>query len=173
LEEKRFEVAIVDGFYSINESMAEKYRPNVAAILVNRSGQVLVAERLKIANSWQFPQGGVDKGESTRDALVREVEEELSLPPDSYTIAEERGGYRYNFPADFKRWKKHRGQEQTYFLCNFTGEDSQIDLDTAHPEFKAWQWIAPADFQIDWVVDFKRPVYIQVMRDFFNVSIDM
>jgi putative (di)nucleoside polyphosphate hydrolase len=162
------QVAIGSIFYSVNDTMGEKYRPNVAAILVNPSGQILVAERLSIPNSWQFPQGGVDKGESLKDALMREVEEELSIPPSSYQVTEERGGYRYDFPADFERWKNFKGQEQTYFRCDFTGDDSVINLDTAHPEFKDWRWIMPQEFDLGWVVEFKRGVYVRVLKDFFG-----
>ncbi len=163
-------VAMNKVFYKLNVSMGEKYRPNVAAIMMNPSGKILVAERIQIPDSWQFPQGGVDKGETPREALLREVEEELGLPSSSYSILEERGGYRYQFPEGLKRWKKYCGQEQTYFLCKFTGDDSQINIETAHPEFSAWKWIDPSDFDLGWVVDFKRDVYVQVLRDFFKVS---
>ena len=151
--------------------MGKKYRPNVAAILVNNSGRILVAERCGHPGAWQFPQGGVDDGESARDALKREIEEELGLSPSSYDVAAERGGYRYDFPKELDRWKKYRGQEQTYFLCRFYGDDSEINLDTEHPEFSAWKWIEPKEFELEWVIDFKRDVYVQVMQDFFDIEI--
>ena len=96
-------------------------------MIVNRDGQLFVAERIDIPGAWQFPQGGVDSGELPRDALCREVEEELGVPPAAYRILRERGGYRYDFPPGFKRWKKFRGQEQTYFLCELTADEGVID----------------------------------------------
>ena len=59
---------------------AERYRPCVAALLQNAAGMILICERRDFAESWQFPQGGIDAGESPREALVRELMEELGLP---------------------------------------------------------------------------------------------
>ncbi len=150
--------------------MAELFRPCVAAILQNSADQIFIAERKDFANSWQFPQGGQDDGETPREALARELFEELSLPQSSYSILEERAGYIYRFPARHKRWGKYSGQDQVYFLCKFHGPDSLINLQTAHPEFRNWRWIAPEDFDLMWLPDFKRGVYRQVLVDFLGVK---
>jgi putative (di)nucleoside polyphosphate hydrolase len=150
--------------------MASQYRPCVAALLQNSAGQVLVAERRDYADSWQFPQGGVDRGETTRVALVREMGEELSLRAEHFTILSERGGYRYEFPLQHRRWGKYIGQEQTYFLCTFTGEDSSISINTPKPEFRSWKWIDPTEFKLSWLPEFKRGVYRAVLKDFFGVK---
>ncbi len=150
--------------------MASQYRPCVAALLQNSAGQVLVAERRDYADSWQFPQGGVDRGETTRVALVREMGEELSLRAEHFTILSERGGYRYEFPQQHRRWGKYIGQEQTYFLCSFTGDDSSINISTPKPEFRSWKWIDPAEFKLSWLPEFKRGVYRAVLEDFFGVK---
>src|ERR1700759_3594117 len=57
------------------------FRPNVAAILINKEGLLFIAERAHIRGSWQFPQGGVDPGEGLEEALFREVEEEIGVAP--------------------------------------------------------------------------------------------
>ena len=80
-----------------------KYRPNVAAILLRADHKILVAERINVENSWQFPQGGVDDGEDLIAAIRREVEEELGLASKYYEIAECRTGYRYKFPKAIAR----------------------------------------------------------------------
>ena len=146
------------------------YRPCVAALLVNAAGRLLVAERRDFRESWQFPQGGIDKGETAVAALVREMGEELSLGAEDFAIEEQRGGYRYDFPSTHRRWGKYCGQEQTYFRCRFTGKDEAIDLATEHPEFGRWKWIRPEEFQITWLPEFKREVYRKVLRDFFQVE---
>lgn len=74
-----------------------RYRPNVAGILRDRNGKILVGERLKTRGAWQFPQGGVDEGESPREALHRELEEEIGVTRSLYQVVEERGDYRYEF----------------------------------------------------------------------------
>ena len=147
------------------------YRPNIAAILQDSKGRVLVAERIGIRGSWQFPQGGIDEGEEIIDALRREIREELGLPPQCYEPVRCRNGYRYEFPPHHRRNGTWDGQEQTYFLCRFLGNDRDIDLNQPHPEFAAYQWIAPADFRLSWVPDFKRSVYRQVFQDFFALEL--
>jgi putative (di)nucleoside polyphosphate hydrolase len=152
--------------------MASRFRPCVAALLQNPAGQILIAERRDYADSWQFPQGGVDRGETTRIALVREMGEELSLSPEHFTIQTERGGYRYEFPTQHRRWGKYIGQEQTYFLCPFSAADSVINISTPKPEFRSWKWIQPAEFKLSWLPEFKRGVYRDVLRDFFQIQAD-
>jgi putative (di)nucleoside polyphosphate hydrolase len=150
--------------------MTEIYRPCVAAILQHEDGRILVAERRDFANSWQFPQGGQDEGENSLEALHRELYEELSVLPESYTVLEQRAGYRYRFPSRHWRRGKYVGQEQTYFLCRFHGQDSIVNLQTKQPEFRSWKWITPAEFQMSWLPEFKRAVYRAVLLDFFGVS---
>ena len=149
---------------------AKYYRPCVAALIQNPAGLLLVAERRDFKNSWQFPQGGIDEGETAREALVREMGEELSLHKRDFSILEERPGYRYEFPAKHRRWGKYLGQEQTYFRCQFLSGDDAINLETSQPEFRRWKWIRPEEFSLKWLPEFKRGVYQQVMRDFFGVE---
>ena len=147
------------------------YRPNVAAILRRVDGKILVAERARFKGAWQFPQGGVDDGETAEQALFREVEEEIGVRRDLITIEQQRGGYRYAFPKGRLKYGLYGGQEQTYFLCRFLGEDTDIDLDTHNREFGRWKWIMPAEFQLDWLPRFKQRVYQAVLRDFFQIKI--
>ncbi len=147
------------------------YRPNVAAILTRDDGRILIAERISFRGAWQFPQGGVDDGESLEQALFREVEEEIGVPRGSVEIISQRGGYRYAFPKGRLKYGIYGGQEQTYFLCRFLGKESEIDIKTSHQEFADWQWIKPAEFKMDWLPKFKKPVYQAVFRDFFAVEL--
>ena len=147
-----------------------EYRSNVAGILRNAPGQILVCERLQIEGAWQFPQGGVDEGESLEQALKRELWEEIGVIPEDYRIVETRGPYRYLF-GDGRRKRGFHGKEQHYFLCEFTGPDSHIDVATEHPEFGGWKWIAPDEFQLAWLPEMKVGVYRAVFRDFFNMAL--
>src|SRR6476659_4658659 len=67
------------------------FRPNVAAILLNIDNEMLVAERAHIRGSWQFPQGGVDPGESLEEALFRELEEEIGVKPGKIQVLDQKG----------------------------------------------------------------------------------
>lgn len=144
-----------------------RYRPNVAAILQRADGRILVGERSDVAGGWQFPQGGQKRKETPEQALRRELLEEVGLKPESYRLAKQRGPYRYLFAGGRTRDGFH-GQEQTYFLVELD-DPAAVDVATAEPEFRAVQWIKPAEFVLDWLPGFKHEVYRQVFLDFFGV----
>lgn len=144
------------------------YRPCAGVMLVNRQGMIWVGRRLDTPNGWQMPQGGIDKGESPRDAALRELYEEIGTGK-AEIVAESQAWHRYDLPPHLlgKAWKgRFRGQKQRWFLLRFTGEDSDINIATAHPEFDAWQWVAPGAL-CDLIVPFKRAVYEQVVAEFW------
>ena len=118
------------------------YRPNVALLLLDEQERLLICERLKVGGAWQFPQGGIDEGESAQEALFREVEEEIGLPPLSYEVIDFRDGYRYVFPPEIqsKKGKRARfiGQEQTYFLCRLKGGAPPVDVNQNPQEFRSY-----------------------------------
>lgn len=152
-----------------------RYRPNVAALIVNPAGNLLICERMTIPGAWQFPQGGVDSGESLEHALHREVWEEVGLSANHYDIVDRRDGYRYLYPkqARNKKVRKHgsHGQEQTYYLCHLKAGAPQVNVNQKPREFRAYRWILPIEFDLDWLPDFKRDVYREVMRDFFGITL--
>lgn len=148
-----------------------KYRKNVAAIIVNEHGEILICERRGNKNAWQFPQGGVDKGESVQEALTREIFEEVGLEQSAYSVGTEKGGYKYLYPSKVAQKKKHIGQEQSYFLCRLVEGAPEVHISDDNPEFQDFDWVRPAEFKLEWVPKFKRDVYIAVMRDFFDVSL--
>lgn len=147
------------------------YRPNVAAILQRDSGEILIAERLNVRHAWQFPQGGVDDGEDMTTGLYRELEEEIGVKREQIQIKASRTGYRYAFQKGRLKYGIYGGQEQTYFLCDYLGKDKDIRLDAHHQEFGRWRWIKPSDFKLKWVPKFKRHVYHQVFKDFFEIDL--
>jgi putative (di)nucleoside polyphosphate hydrolase len=147
------------------------YRPNVAAILQRPDGLILIGERMNVQGAWQFPQGGVDAGESIETALFRELEEEVGVPADLIRVREQRGGYRYPFPKGRLKYGLYGGQEQTYFLCDFLGTDKDIRLDLHNQEFRQVKWIQPATFDLNWVPRFKKSVYRAVFVDFFGIEL--
>jgi len=152
-----------------------QYRPNVAALMLNAKGRLLICERAGSPGAWQFPQGGVDPGESLKEGLRREIEEEIGLQAKDYSIIEKKGGYRYLYPKGVreKKLQKHgnHGQEQTYYLCQLEAKESKINVHQSPQEFGNHKWIKPKEFDINWLPKFKQDVYRDVMRDFFGVEI--
>ena len=123
------------------------YRPCAGVMLMNRDGRVFVGQRLdSTLEAWQMPQGGIDPGEDGYAAAVRELFEETGVVADHVElIAEAPGEFFYDLPDELigKVWKgKWRGQRQRWFLFRFLGNDGDIDIRTAHPEFRTWRWAA-------------------------------
>ena len=148
------------------------YRPCVGVMLANADGRVFVGQRIdQDATAWQMPQGGIDPGEAPRDAALRELWEETGVSADLITVEAETSGWiPYELPHDLvpRIWKgRYKGQEQKWFLLRFHGQDSDVNIETEHPEFSQWQWLAP-DQLIANIVPFKRAVYEQVMAEFGN-----
>lgn len=146
-----------------------KFRPNVAAIVLNPDSDVLIARRTDFPDCWQFPQGGVDGGETPEQAIARELKEEIDLESASYEVLEKFGPYRYAF-AEGRTRKDFDGQEQHYFLVRLHEDAAPPNPHTAQPEFSEIRWIRPEDFELTWVPDFKREVYTQVLLDVFGKS---
>ncbi len=148
--------------------MSKPYRQGVGIVLVNARGRVFVAQRIDTKEpAWQMPQGGIDKGETPREAAIRELQEEIGTDK-ARIIGVTRSWLRYDLPADLqsKVWKgKYRGQEQKWFLMRFTGEDADINLETEHPEFSTWKWMAFSQLPRA-IVGFKREIYKQVVAAF-------
>ncbi len=58
--------------------------------------------RTDVDNAWQFPQGGIDNGESADEALYRELEEEIGTR-DVEIIAEYPKWVSYDFPPSIAK----------------------------------------------------------------------
>ena len=153
----------------------EKYRPNVAILLINKDDELLICERIEEDGCWQFPQGGVDKGEKLLSALQREIREEIGLLPEDYEVLSYKAGYKYDYPPEVKakKLKKHGaiGQVQTYYLCRLTAKKKKIDVNQDPAEFQDHKWIKPKQFKLKWLPEFKHAVYKKVFKDFFKCKI--
>ena len=146
------------------------YRPCAGVMLVNDAGKVFVGQRLdSTLEAWQMPQGGIDPGETPRDTAIRELGEETGIAPEHVEfVAQADEELFYDLPDDLvgKIWGgKYRGQRQHWFLFRFTGTDSDIDIQTAHPEFRAWRWADPEEVP-QAIVTFKRDLYERLFEIF-------
>ena len=144
------------------------FRPNVGIILLNQRNQVFWGKRIR-THSWQFPQGGIDRGESPEQAMFRELHEEVGLYPNHVrVVARTRDWLRYEVPDRYIRRDArghYKGQKQIWYLLQLMGHDWDLNLRaTNHPEFDAWRW---NDYWVplDVVVEFKRGVYEMALTE--------
>jgi putative (di)nucleoside polyphosphate hydrolase len=144
------------------------FRPNVGIVLLNQKNQVFWGKRIH-THSWQFPQGGIDRGESPEQAMLRELHEEIGLQREHVRfVARTRDWLRYEVPDHFIRRDTrglYKGQKQIWFLLQLIGHDWDLNLRaTNHPEFDAWRW---NDYWVplDTVIEFKREVYVTALTE--------
>ena len=146
----------------------KRYRPNVAAVIVSAKYpfqcQLFIASRSDIEGAWQFPQGGIDAGETPQEALYRELEEEIGTG-DVEIIAEYPEWLQYDFPQKIaQKMYPFDGQSQKYFLVRLK-KDAKIDIATKEPEFCDFKFVSLEEV-FDFITYFKRPVYKQVLEYF-------
>jgi putative (di)nucleoside polyphosphate hydrolase len=147
-----------------------RFRPNVGVVLARTDGKVWLGRRADTPgpHNWQFPQGGLDKGEAPYEGALRELREETGVSSVAL-IGRTKDWLAYAFPpehAGAKIAKGWAGQKQIWFLLRFLGDDAEIDLGLHHEvEFDSWRW-ADIGEALDFVVPFKRDTYRQVIETF-------
>jgi len=157
------------GGRSRDEIDASGYRPNVGIILANPQGQLFWARRIGRQEAWQFPQGGIQRGESPEQALFRELHEEVGLEPhDVRILACTCGWLHYQLPKRLVRNQPDShfvGQKQKWFLLMMQSEESRVRVDhSRHPEFSQWRWVSYWH-PLSRVVEFKREVYRRALHE--------
>ena len=141
------------------------YRPCVGIMLFNRHGKVFVGKRIdQTVEGWQMPQGGIDKGESPKQAALRELKEEVGTGK-AESIGEMEDWVTYDLPEHLigvAFHGKYKGQKQKWFAMRFTGDDGDIDLTAHEPEFSAFKWVDLKALP-GLIVPFKRDTYKAVI----------
>lgn len=144
------------------------YRPNVGIILCNAKNEVFWGKRIR-EHSWQFPQGGIDKGESPEQAMYRELYEEVGLQSHHvHILGRTKNWLRYEVPTHWikREWRSsYKGQKQIWFLLRLVGRDCDVSLRASgHPEFDAWRW-SEYWVPLESVIEFKRDVYRSALNE--------
>ena len=150
---------------------SEVYRLGVGVLLLNPKGRVFAARRIDTrSEAWQMPQGGIDRGETPEEAVMRELMEEIGTDKVEILRESERW-FSYDLPGylQSKLWRgRYKGQTQKWFAMRFTGKDADINIETERPEFIEWTWMEHHVLP-DLIVSFKRQLYIDVMEEFDDI----
>ena len=152
--------------------MTTQYRKCVGMMVLNNNNEILVGRRLDHPSGfWQMPQGGIDENENPEEAVWREMMEEIGTN-NAELIKMSSQWINYNIPQDTLDklpWgKKYIGQTQKWFVFRFTGQESDINVETENPEFSEWKW-AKFNSLVDNIVPFKRNVYKKILEEFKNI----
>jgi putative (di)nucleoside polyphosphate hydrolase len=150
------------------------YRPGVGIMLLNNNNEAFVGRRIDVEqDAWQMPQGGIEPGETPREAGLRELREEIGTD-EVEIVAESSRWLYYDVPEEFAKraWNgRWRGQRQKWMVMLFKGQDSDINLATAQPEFNAWRWVQVQEFAA-LAASFKRRLYLNLLGEFPTVFRD-
>ena len=147
--------------------MADSFRAGTDALIIAADGRVMVFQRSGDRRGWQFPQGGLDPGETPLDGVWREVGEETGLGREELELlAAAPDWMAYEYPESIRAAKGQRGQVQRWFAFRFRGRDADIDLAAAaDDEFRDWRWMTMADATAA-VIPFKRDLYRRLAVEF-------
>ena len=154
----------------------KSYRKNVGLIVLNRNNQLLVCRR-KGKKTWQFPQGGIDAGESNTQAAYRELFEEVGIKKNQVNILQKsKHWYHYDLPDKYrprpKSLKNFKGQIQKWYMLQ-ANTNLEINLLNEIPqEFVEFKW-STYWYCLSCVVPFKRDVYRNVLTEFLPKYIQL
>ena len=158
----------------MSENKQLPLRVGVGIVLLNHENNIFVGKRIdNPKDSWQMPQGGVNKNENFLKAAKRELEEETGIKSVEL-IKELDGWFEYDLPKDLlgKLWKgKYRGQKQKWFVMKFIGKIDEINLKSKNPEFLDWKWIKPSELP-EIAVNFKVDIYKEIKKQLIFLKLN-
>ena len=152
--------------------MTNKYRKCVGMMILNTHKEILVGRRLDHPSGyWQMPQGGINDNENPKEAVWREMLEEIGTNK-AELIKISNQWINYDIPSETLKtlpWgDKYIGQTQKWFAFLFLGEDNDINVGTDNPEFSEWKWTRMNSI-VDSIVPFKRDVYSKILEEFKDI----
>ena len=152
--------------------MTSKYRKCVGMMILNSNKEILVGRRLDHPSGyWQMPQGGINDNENPKEAVWREMLEEIGTNK-AELIKISNQWINYDIPSETLKtlpWGDiYIGQTQKWFAFLFLGEDNDINVGTDNPEFSEWKWTR-MDSIVDSIVPFKRDVYAKILEEFKDI----
>lgn len=151
----------------------EGFRANVGIVLMRGDGTVLLGRRSR-GGGWQFPQGGMQTGETPEESLFRELHEEIGLTAqDVELVGATHDWLRYRLPQKYVRREQLPlciGQKQRWYLLRLKDTSAKFAFtSTDEPEFDQCRWSNWWE-PVREVIFFKRPVYVQMLQELATLA---
>lgn len=155
-----------------NTTLFHHFRAGVGAVVASNEGKVLLCQRADVqAGAWQFPQGGIEEGETPVEAAKRELREEIGVDKEQLAVlGDVEGWLTYELPIEKQNTKVGRGQSQKWFLFRISAEgEKQIE---PTDEFNAFKWVSMQQ-AVDAAARFRKPIYERLQSDFSKMISDL
>jgi len=121
----------------------DKYRQCASVVLlrpVQGKYQMLLVHKPRKKDAWQIPQGGVEEGENTEEAAIRELSEETGV--QAKIIGSSKQHYQYNFPNSYRRFRPDNICGQCVHFV-FAKANSDVKVKVDEKEINAYAWVFP------------------------------
>ena len=126
--------------------------------------EFLLIHKPRKRDDWQLPQGGVEKGESSTEAALRELKEEAGITAEA--VGKSDLVYQYDFPSSYRRFRPDNvcGQRIEFiFAILKEGEKVQVDEN----EIDGHIWVLPEQ-ESSYI---KRKEYLDIVRKLLEEGI--
>lgn len=121
-----------------------KLRPVGAMVVRNKSNKFLLVKKPRKDNAWQFPQGGLDAGETFYQGALRELREECGANIEVESNQKKVGEFCYFFPKNFKRPDhKFVGAQVCFFKAKFLSGEIELDVN----ELEDFVWAEASEIE--------------------------
>jgi putative (di)nucleoside polyphosphate hydrolase len=152
----------------------KSYRKNVGLIVLNQKNKLLLCRR-KDQKTWQFPQGGIDSGESPQAAAFRELFEEVGIHKREVKVVKKSDyWFDYDLPEKYQKrsdtMRKFKGQTQKWFMFKANTELNVSLCNDVQQEFVDYKWVS-FWYPLSHIVLFKKDVYQNVLNEFLPTYI--